>query len=130
MSKLDGSAEVFSAGSSSESTSTASSSKAEPAPYAEDWPPARVAGPSGATTPVPSEPDAGATPTSAAAAGLAATAVCTSAAVEVIAPEPSVARLTVMALPATLTASGAFAAPGSAYSTEMSLPPAPDDVAV
>ena len=53
----------------------------------------------------------------------AVSAAATWAAVLVTAPAASVARLTRMALPVTVTASGRSAAPGSASATVMSLPP-------
>lgn len=84
-----------------------------------------------ATTPVPSLPPALAgVPTNAAAAESAATAADTCAAVEVTTDEPLVARLTVMSLSATVTASAAEAVPGLTYVTEIELPAAPGSTAV
>ncbi|GAA4398392.1 hypothetical protein GCM10023153_23230 [Ornithinibacter aureus] len=56
-------------------------------------------------------------------AGLASIAAATWAAVLVRAPAESVARLTVMSLPATVTDSGLSAVPGLAKVTAMELPP-------
>ena len=61
--------------------------------------------------------------TSADAAGLALIASMTCVAVLVIAPAAPVARLTVIALPATLTLSGALFAAGSLSWAVMALPP-------
>ncbi|WP_345153634.1 hypothetical protein [Nonomuraea rubra] len=51
------------------------------------------------------------------------TAATTWAAVLTGVPEPSVARLTVMSLPLTVTCSGRSGAPGLTSSTDRSLPP-------
>src|SRR6476646_2171147 len=133
MSKPDGSAALLRAGSISPSTSSASASNAVDVPYAPLCPPARLAGPSGLTTPLPSEPPASVTVTSVEAAGSALIAAITSLAVDTGAPVASVAsvaRLTEMSVPVTDTLSGELGAAGSTYVMLIALPSTPESPAV
>src|SRR6476469_2827404 len=130
MSKPDGSAALLRAGSISPSTSSASASNAVDVPYAPLCPPARLAGPSGLTTPLPSEPPASVTVTSVEAAGSALIAAITSLAVDTGPPVASVARLTEMSVPVTDTLSNELGAAGSTYVMLIALPSTPESPAV
>src|SRR4051794_22585349 len=91
-------------------------------------PPLRFSAGEGATTPLPSPRCTGGA--SALAAGGAGVAAATAPAVLVIAPVPSVARLTLIALSRTDTDSGWLPASGSTKATLMALPSGPDVTAV
>ena len=82
------------------------------------------------TMPAPVLAFALATLTKALAAEFPEMLVRMSAAVEVIAPELSVAKVTVIAVPATPTVKGWLSAPGSTYWIEMASPPEPAALAV